>query len=97
MNLLDPRVLNAIIKKIQPELEKRAQDRFAKGEKGDEGKGSVLLLMAYVDHVNVLLHHEDVHWFLNQFVELAEPRGGKLNTFNTRILTSTSHSSQLTR
>eukprot|EP00956_Cyclotella_meneghiniana_P032064 scaffold86358_cov47-Cyclotella_meneghiniana.AAC.5 len=66
-------VLNAIITKIQPELEARARTRLRNGEKGDDGKGSVALLMA--------------------FVELAEPRGGKLNTFKTRVLTSTSHES----
>eukprot|EP00956_Cyclotella_meneghiniana_P026933 scaffold59456_cov45-Cyclotella_meneghiniana.AAC.1 len=90
-------VLNAIIKTIQPELEARAKARLSKGEKGDDGKGSVALLMAYVDDVNILLHHEDIHWFLNRFVELAEPRGGKLNTFKTRILTSTTHESLVDR
>ena len=61
-------VLNAIIKTIHPELEARAKARLRRGDKGDDGRGSVALLMAYVDDVNILLHHEDVHWFLNRFV-----------------------------
>ena len=53
--------------------------------------------MAYVDDVNALLHHKDVRWFLQRFVELAQPRGGVLNTMKTRILTSTSHNSVISR
>ena len=86
-------VLNAILRQLQPELEARARSRLARGDKGDDGKGSIALLMAYVDDVNILLHHEDINWFLKRFVELAGPRGGKLNTLKTRILTSTSHES----
>ena len=44
---------------------------------------SIGLLMAYVDDVNVLLHHDNVHWL----------RGGKLNTFKAHILVSTSNES----
>ena len=78
---------------MQPQLEAQAKSRLARGDKGDDGKGSIGLLMAYVDDANLFLHHEDVHWLLKNFVELAEPRGGKLNTFKTRILTSTFHAS----
>eukprot|EP00956_Cyclotella_meneghiniana_P041000 scaffold211404_cov36-Cyclotella_meneghiniana.AAC.3 len=83
-------VLNSILTKLQPQLEARAKARAAAGDKGDDGHGGVGLVMAYVDDVNALLHHDDVHWFLKEFVKLATPRGGVLNTFKTRILTSTS-------
>ena len=83
-------VLNSILTKLQSELEARAKARLAAGDKGDDGRGSIGLVMAYVDDVNALLHHDDVHWFLKKFVELATPRGGVLNTMKTRILTSTS-------
>ena len=90
-------VLNVILKKIQPELDQRARDRVNDGDYGDDNRGSVGLLMAYVDDVNALLHHKDVRWFLERFVELAQPRGGVLNTMKTRILTSTSHNSVIAK
>jgi hypothetical protein len=49
--------------------------------------------LAYVDDCNVLLHHEDVLFFLDRFKQLAEPLGAVLNTEKTRILTSTTGSS----
>eukprot|EP00956_Cyclotella_meneghiniana_P012688 scaffold18030_cov64-Cyclotella_meneghiniana.AAC.2 len=90
-------VLNVILKKLQPELEQRAKDRKDRGDFGDDRRGSIGLLMAYVDDVNALLDHRDVKWFLDRFVELANPRGGILNTMKTRILTSTSHSSVISK
>eukprot|EP00956_Cyclotella_meneghiniana_P026337 scaffold56674_cov56-Cyclotella_meneghiniana.AAC.2 len=85
-------VLNVILRTL--ELEARAEERFNTGDTGDDSKGSIgLLLMAYVHDVNALLHHDDVNWFLKRFVELAQPRGGVLNTMKTRILTCTSNDS----
>eukprot|EP00956_Cyclotella_meneghiniana_P026978 scaffold59555_cov23-Cyclotella_meneghiniana.AAC.1 len=54
-------VLNSILTKLQPELDARAKARLAAGDEGDDGHGSVGLVMAYVDDVNALLHHDDVH------------------------------------
>eukprot|EP00956_Cyclotella_meneghiniana_P037754 scaffold143726_cov74-Cyclotella_meneghiniana.AAC.5 len=90
-------VLNAILSQLQPELNARAAARLKAGDAGDDGMGSIGLVMAYVDDVNALLHHDDVNWFLKRFVELATPRGGILNTMKTRILTSTSHSSTVSK
>lgn len=45
--------------------------------------------MGYVDDVNILLHHVDVKFFVDCFVELATPLGARLNTLKTRIMTST--------
>ena len=88
-------VLNVILRTL--ELEARAEERFNTGDTGDDSKGSIGLLMAYVDDVYALLHHNNINWFLKRFVELAQPRGRVLNTMKTRILTSTSNASVIAR
>ena len=60
-------VLNVILRKIQPQLETRARSRLSEGHPGDDGQGTLGLFMAYVDDVNVLLHHNDVEFFLDEF------------------------------
>ena len=90
-------VLNVILRTLQPEIEARAKARFNSGDTGDDSKGSIGLLMAYVDDVYALLHHNNINWFLKRFVELAQPRGRVLNTMKTRILTSTSNASVIAR
>ena len=82
-------VLNTIIRKIYPELEARARQRLANGDKGDDGLGGLAILMAYVDDVNSVIYHDDIEFFLRRFTELATPLGAVLNTDKTRILTST--------
>ena len=79
-------VLNAILRKIQPHLEARARLWLSEGHPGDDGHGTLGLIMAYVDNVNVLLHHDDIEFFLDEFTRLARPRGGILNTTKTRIM-----------
>jgi hypothetical protein len=64
-------VLNDILSKIQSELNTRAEQRRINGEPGDDGLGTLGLILAYVDDCNILLHHEDVLYFLNRFKELA--------------------------
>ena len=82
-------VLNEILTVLQSELNNIAAQRLANGDKGDDGLGSLGLILAYVDDVNSLLHHDDVGYFMRRFVELAEPLGAILNTEKTRILTTT--------
>ena len=86
-------VLNEILDKIQQELNQRASIRVSNGELGDDGFGTLGIILAYVDDVNSLLSHDDATYFLQRFVELATPLGAILNTEKTRILTSTSGSS----
>ena len=83
-------VLNEILSVIQKELDSRAMSRLANGDAGDDGKGTLGLILAYVDDTNSMLHHEDVDFFLRRFVELGRPLGADLNIEKTRILTSTS-------
>jgi hypothetical protein len=90
-------VLNDILSKIQLELNARAEQRRINGEPGDDGLGTLGLILAYVDDCNILLHHEDVLYFLNRFKELAEPLGAVLNTEKTRILTATNGESVVRR
>jgi hypothetical protein len=68
-------VLNDILSKIQLELNSRAEQRCINGEPGDDRLGTLGLILAYVDDCNILLHHEDILFFLNCFKELAEPIG----------------------
>jgi hypothetical protein len=86
-------VLNDILSTIQKELNLRAEQRRVKGEPGDDNLGTLDIILAYVDDCNVLLHHEDVLFFLDRFKQLAEPLGAVLNTEKTRILTTTTGSS----
>lgn len=70
-------VLNCILRKIQPELEERAKHQLTvENEKGNDLNCSVGLIMACVDDVNALIHHDNVEFFLNRFDELAKPKGG---------------------
>ena len=82
-------VLHVILSEIYPELEKRAAQRKALGDDGDDGLGGLAILMAYVDDVNAMLYHDDVEFFFQQFQALADPLNAILNTDKTRILTTT--------
>jgi hypothetical protein len=90
-------VLNDILSTIQQELNLRAEQRKVNGEPGDDNLGTLGITLAYVDDCNVLLHHEDVLFFLDRFKHLAEPLGAVLNTEKTRILTSTTGSSLVSK
>ena len=85
-------VLNLILRKIQPMLEVRAKERLRNIDAGDDSQGTIGLIMVCVDDVNILLHHDDVEFFLETFNKLATPLGGVLIT-KTRIMTSTSNKS----
>ena len=56
-------VLNSILRKIQPMLEARAKERLRNNDAGEDSQSTLGLIMAYVDDVNILLHHEDVEFF----------------------------------
>jgi hypothetical protein len=86
-------VLNIILHKIHDTLSDRARTRLQLGNKGDDGKGGMPLIMAYVDDTNILVPLEDVNTVLSEFELIGEPLGAVMNTEKTRILTSTSHSS----
>ncbi|KAL7501910.1 hypothetical protein ACHAXN_000070 [Cyclotella atomus] len=73
----------------------RTEQRKALGDTGDDGLGSIGLILAYVDDVNVMLHHDDIEYFLRRFIELGGPLGAILNTEKTRIMTTTSGTSIL--
>jgi hypothetical protein len=86
-------VLNEILTQLQTELNLRAQERKLKGDFSDDKHGCIAIILAYVDDCNILLHHDDVLFFLERFVALATPLGAILNTEKTRILTTTTGSS----
>lgn len=90
-------VLHDILSQIQPELNARAAQRKAYGDCGDDGLGSLGIIMAYVDDVNSILHHSDIKYFLDRFRELGGPLGAILNTEKTRILTTTTGNSVIDR
>ena len=45
-------VLNDILTTIQKELNVRAKQRQANGDKGDDGYGTIAIILAYVDDTN---------------------------------------------
>ena len=88
-------VLHVILEQLQQELNIRAASRKSNGDNGDDGMGTLALILAYVDDCNALLHHHhnDIPFFLQRFTELATPLGAVLNTEKTRILTATNYAS----
>eukprot|EP00956_Cyclotella_meneghiniana_P031932 scaffold85671_cov23-Cyclotella_meneghiniana.AAC.1 len=60
---------------------------------GDDNRGTLGFILAYVDDCNALVALEDVEPLLDKFKELAEPLGAIMNTEKTRILTSTNNTS----
>ena len=46
----------------------------------------------YMDDTSVLLHHEDISWFINQFLQHGPQFGIHLNLTKTQLLTATDHS-----
>lgn len=83
-------ILKEVLTKLQADLAQRAIKRKSAGDPGDDNSGSLAIILAYVDDCNSLLHHDDVKFFLDRFVQLATPLGAILNTEKSRILTSTS-------
>ena len=90
-------VLGDILTRIDKELYDKTGRRLRSGHTGDDGKGGLALIMAYVDDINCLLPLEDVKFFLDRFKFYGEKYGAIMNTEKTRILTSTSGSSLLPR
>ena len=90
-------VLGVILKKVYKDLDKRVQDRLNEGETLDDDNGGVSITMAYIDDVNALVPLEDVKFFLDKFKMYGEELGGFMNTEKTKIMTSTSNSSLVTR
>ena len=86
-------VLNEILTAINRDLEQRSAERKRAGIWGDDAKGSVAIILAYVDDVNMLVPLEDVEFVLQKFKEYGEPLGAIMNTEKTRIMTSTLGSS----
>ena len=88
-------VLSVILKKLDKLLRSRADKRRRQGELGDDNKGGITIIMAYVDDANFLVPHEDVLFLLQTFQHFGTPLGAVMNTEKTRILTSTSGTSIL--
>jgi hypothetical protein len=57
-------VLQDILSTIQPELESQAAQSKLNNGGGDNGHSSLGFILAYIDDVNCMLHHEDVEFFL---------------------------------
>ena len=90
-------VLTNILEKINNELLQRASNRLNKNNKGDDEKGGQPLIMAYVDDTNCLIPLQDVLFFLKRFEHYGIPLGAIMNTDKTRIMTSTSGESILSK
>jgi hypothetical protein len=88
-------VLHTVIAPIATSLHQRAAARLASGDPGDDGLGGVSDPMAYVDDKNICIYLPDVSFFFSEFQCLAPSKGLLLNSFKTRILTSTSGESAI--
>jgi hypothetical protein len=83
-------VLHTVIAPIATALHQRAAARLASGDQGDDGLGGISDPMAYVDDKNICIYLPDVAFFFTEFCRRAPSKGLFLNSFKTRILTSTS-------
>ena len=88
-------VLHTIIQPIDKMLRKRAATRLKNKITGDDNKGGITNLLAYVDDLNCVIPHEDVYFFCNTFQKLATQIGLRLNEKKSVILTTTSGKSVL--
>ena len=88
-------VFHRVLAPLQAALNDRANDRVLRGDLGDDGCGSVSIITAFVDDNSNVIPLEDISFFFTELDELAPPRGCRLNSFKTRILTSTNGMSPL--
>ena len=89
-------VLHTIIQPIDKLLRKRAKTRLKNKILGDDNKGGITNLLAYVDDLNCVIPHEDALFFCKTFKRLATNIGLRLNEKKSTILTNTSGESILT-
>ena len=88
-------VFHRVLAPLQASLNERANDRVLNGDYGDDSNGSISIITAFVDDNSNVIPLEDIEFFFSKLHELAPPRGCRLNSFKTRILTSTNGSSPI--
>ena len=81
-------VLNSVLRPLVAIMNERSDSRILAPDSGDDGYGSFLHLMGYVDDASATIPWVDLASFFRKFNELAEPLGCFLNPHKTRILTS---------
>ena len=69
-------VLNEILTELQELLNNLALQRLELGLKGDDNKGTLGFILAYVDNCNGMVALQDMEPLLDKFKELSEPLGG---------------------
>ena len=70
------KVLNEILTVLQELLNNLALQRLELGLKGDDNKGTLGFILAYVDYCNGMVALQDMEPLLDKFKELSEPLGG---------------------
>eukprot|EP00956_Cyclotella_meneghiniana_P029606 scaffold72361_cov40-Cyclotella_meneghiniana.AAC.4 len=93
VKMSDAIVLHEILTELQELLNNIAAHRRDIGILGDDNRGTLGFILAYVGDCNALVALEDIEPLLDKFKELAEPLGAIMNTEKTRILTSTNNTS----
>jgi hypothetical protein len=81
-------VLEEILAPLESLLKERANERLLKGDPGDDGYGSITHFFSFVDDNTTLVPLQDLLFCCEHMQQLADPRGGYINTHKTRILTS---------
>ena len=88
-------VVARLLKPIDDSLRKRAAARLTAGNLLDDNHGGITNLFGYIDDISTVTPLEDLLFLCQQMDSNGQPLGCFLNTYKTRILTSTSGSSPI--
>ena len=85
-------VLNHVLRILDKLLKRWAYNRHRKNvgyeTPSDDGQGSILTILGYMDAVSALVHIGDAAFFVEHFKKLGLPLGAELNQEKTRVRTS---------
>jgi hypothetical protein len=75
---------------LDSELRSRAKQRRTNGDRGDDGRGGVSDILAFMDDGQLVIPFSDLQFFLDRFTELGPNHGLTLSKNKTQMLTSIS-------
>ena len=90
-------VITRLLRPLDALLKARASECLLAGNKGDDNNGGVTHLMGFVDDVSACVPLEDLQFLCDNFNNIGTPLGCFVNPMKTRILTSTSGQSPLSK
>eukprot|EP00978_Attheya_sp_CCMP212_P021192 scaffold61663_cov51-Attheya_sp.AAC.1 len=83
-------IFHELLQILDSDLRSHAKKRRQSGNRGDDGRGSISDILAFMDDGQVVLPYSDLRFFLDRFTALGPSYGLNLEKDKTVILTSTS-------